>query len=220
MQVATPCASMDESTAMETCSPLNSPAGCSPIEAKASTTLLSGTFSKPALHRAGWVDFPLVARPVEEFASLPGLAIGAAVSLGHRLAQGTRNAPPTCFDVGHAPNITVCDYAARIERWFQCSGSCFAVSLIYIDRLTQCHPSFIVDSQCCHKLFFTSVVAAVKVHDDHYYSNAFYAKVGGVSLRELNAMEATFLKLLGFSLHVQPQEFSAYRALCTKMGQL
>eukprot|EP00971_Amphidinium_carterae_P312010 6202150-Amphidinium_carterae.1 len=58
---------------------------------------------------------------------------------------------------------------------------------------------------------------AVKFFDDVYYSNAYYAKVGGVRTKddasayfhqhEVNALEAQFLKLIEWRLHVTPQVF-------------
>merc|ERR1719277_2350730 len=110
--------------------------------------------------------------------------------------------------------MTLRDYAMRIQQFFDCSSSCFALSLIYMDRLAQRHPSFTVEPLSCHKMLLTSMVVAAKFLDDKFFNNAFYAKVGGVSLHELNAMEAEFLKLLGFALHVNPQEFAAYCNLC------
>ena len=35
----------------------------------------------------------------------------------------------------------------------------------------------------------TAVVIGVKYHDDEYYKNEFYAKVGGIPKLELNKLE-------------------------------
>ena len=40
-----------------------------------------------------------------------------------------------------------------------------------------------------HRLVITAVMLAVKFFDDIYYSNAHYAKVGGVQLKEINDLE-------------------------------
>jgi len=52
---------------------------------------------------------------------------------------------------------------------------------------------------------------AVKFFDDVYYSNAYYAKVGGVKTKEVNTLEQHFLRLIDWQLAVTPQEYEQYR---------
>jgi hypothetical protein len=53
---------------------------------------------------------------------------------------------------------------------------------------------------------------AAKFFDDAYYNNAYYAKVGGVLVSEMNGLEVDFLFRINFSLHVTPEIFGKYRA--------
>ena len=43
-----------------------------------------------------------------------------------------------------------------------------------------------------------------------YYNNAYYAKIGGISTREMNFLEVDFLFGLSFHLNVTPATFQAY----------
>jgi len=52
---------------------------------------------------------------------------------------------------------------------------------------------------------------AAKFFDDVYYSNGFYARVGGVKTREINELEAHFLALIKYQLFVSPQEYDQFR---------
>lgn len=45
-----------------------------------------------------------------------------------------------------------------------------------------------------------------------YYNNAYYAKVGGISMAEMNFLELDFLFGLGFQLNVTPTTFHTYCA--------
>jgi hypothetical protein len=56
------------------------------------------------------------------------------------------------------------------------------------------------------------MLLAAKFFDDAYYNNAYYAKVGGVLLSEMNGLEVDFLFRINFSLHVASDVFSKYRA--------
>eukprot|EP00166_Cyanidium_caldarium_P005198 ctg_6080.g658 len=49
-----------------------------------------------------------------------------------------------------------------------------------------------------HRLLITSVMLAAKFFDDIFYNNAYYAKVGGVPVSELNALELAMLKELDY----------------------
>jgi hypothetical protein len=62
-----------------------------------------------------------------------------------------------------------------------------------------------------HRVVVTSVLLAAKFFDDAYYNNAYYAKVGGVLVHEMNGLEVDFLFRINFSLHATPDEFTKYR---------
>lgn len=63
-----------------------------------------------------------------------------------------------------------------------------------------------------HRVVITSILLAAKFFDDAYYNNAYYAKVGGVLVSEMNGLEVDFLFRINFSLRVDPAEFEQYRA--------
>ena len=45
-------------------------------------------------------------------------------------------------------------------------------------------------------------MVAAKYLDDFYYKNDYYAKVGGISKNDMNAMEVEFIESLNFKMHV------------------
>ena len=53
-----------------------------------------------------------------------------------------------------------------------------------------------------HRILLSSVMVAAKFLDDFYYSNEFWAKIGGVPNSELNTLELEFLFMTNFDLHV------------------
>ncbi|KAJ0246384.1 Cyclin-U3-1 [Hirschfeldia incana] len=115
----------------------------------------------------------------------------------------------TVFDGRSPPEITITDYLNRIFNYSRCSPSCFVVAYIYIHQfldLTRAH----LTPLNVHRLVVTSVMLAAKVHDDRYYNNAYYARVGGVSTRELNRLEMKLLFALDFKLQVDPHTFHSH----------
>ena len=98
----------------------------------------------------------------------------------------------------------------RIHKYASCSNECFILALIYIDRLIQ-RNNFLLTDLNVHRVVITAILLAAKFFDDAYYNNAYYAKVGGVLVSEMNGLEVDFLFRINFSLHVTPELFHKYR---------
>ncbi|KAG8082867.1 hypothetical protein GUJ93_ZPchr0014g47536 [Zizania palustris] len=122
-------------------------------------------------------------------------------------ADAAAPTPASAFRATTKPDISVRAYMARIARFAGCSPSCYVVAYIYLDRLLRRRRAPTVDSYSVHRLLITAVLAAVKFMDDICYSNAYFAKVGGVSLQEMNYLEVDFLFAVGFDLNVSPEAF-------------
>jgi len=114
------------------------------------------------------------------------------------------------FHALRPPPISIEDYLERIAKYSCCSEECFVLALIYVDRLIQCNPAFLVNSLNVHRIIITSVMLAAKFFDDHYYNNAYYGKVGGVSNSEVNSLEIEFLFMVNFNLFVSREEYEIY----------
>ncbi|XP_010512719.1 PREDICTED: cyclin-U3-1-like [Camelina sativa] len=112
----------------------------------------------------------------------------------------------SAFDGASPPEITISHYLDRIFKYSCCSPSCFVVAHIYIHLFLQRTRS-LLNPLNVHRLLITCVMLAAKVFDDRYFNNAHYARVGGVSTRELNRLEMKLLFTLDFKLQVDPQTF-------------
>uniref|UniRef100_A0A7S1GM66 Cyclin n=1 Tax=Cyclophora tenuis TaxID=216820 RepID=A0A7S1GM66_CYCTE len=116
----------------------------------------------------------------------------------------------TKFHALKAPGIGILQYLERIHKYASCSNECFILALIYIDRLIQ-RNNFLLTELNVHRVVITAILLAAKFFDDAYYNNAYYAKVGGVLVSEMNGLEVDFLFRINFSLHVTPELFHKYR---------
>ncbi|XP_059625297.1 cyclin-U4-1-like [Cornus florida] len=108
------------------------------------------------------------------------------------------------------PTISIQSYLERIFKYAHCSPSCFIVAYVYLDRFVQRQPLLPINSFNVHRLLITSVLISAKFMDDMYYNNAYYAKVGGISTKEMNLLEVELLFGLGFHLNVTPTTFHTY----------
>ena len=82
----------------------------------------------------------------------------------------------------------------RLHKYLKCSEELFITALVYLDRIrTAKSPKicFKLTSFNAYRLILASIVIAQKFHEElgDHYSNKFYAHVGGVSPKEMMAIE-------------------------------
>jgi hypothetical protein len=121
----------------------------------------------------------------------------------------TPKASQSPLDAVRLPSIKIRDYARRLEQYCRCSEECYILSLVYIERALERNPSLSITDLNVHRLLLAATVVAAKIQDDDYYSNDYYAKVGGVNTQELMSLEAYMLSLLGWRAHVSVDEYNS-----------
>jgi hypothetical protein len=109
------------------------------------------------------------------------------------------------------PKITIIGYLERIVRYSKTDESTLIIMLIYIDRLCDFN-NIILNKYNIHRIIISSVLLAIKYNEDDYFSNMYYAKVGGTSLKEINFLEIEFMKFINYSLFVNENLFNTYRS--------
>ncbi|KAI8332665.1 cyclin-domain-containing protein [Chlamydoabsidia padenii] len=98
------------------------------------------------------------------------------------------------------PNITLSDYLRRIIKFTSIEKSCLLIILIYIDRVCERHPQFTISSLTVHRFLITATTLSSKALSDSYCTNSHYARIGGISTQELNALELELLTLIDWQL--------------------
>eukprot|EP00300_Choanocystis_sp_HF-7_P036436 c52282_g1_i1.p1 GENE.c52282_g1_i1~~c52282_g1_i1.p1 ORF type:complete len:322 (-),score=54.12 c52282_g1_i1:234-1199(-) len=117
----------------------------------------------------------------------------------------------TLFESPLRACMTIEAYLERIAEYAACSAECFLIAPVLIGRLEKAYGKALLCSRTVHRLTLTAVMLATKTHDDLFLNNACFAKVGGLSLKEVNAMELVFLNILQHRLEVEPAEYSMCR---------
>jgi len=117
------------------------------------------------------------------------------------------------FDSSTVPPISLEKYLARLNSTFRCSEATFIAALVLVDRLLEYDGGHVPLTMLnVHRVYLASLVVACKYHEDLVYSNAHYAKAGGVHLKEVNRLERVLLAALDFDLRVSPEEYRVYEA--------
>ena len=107
------------------------------------------------------------------------------------------------------PSLSIKDYLTRLSQFTKINESTIILILIYIDRIGKIN-KFILTYRNIYKLILVSMVIAIKYNEDNFFSSEVYAKLGGLSVLELNYLEFQFLILIKFSLFIEKDLFNKY----------
>eukprot|EP01061_Rhynchopus_euleeides_P032690 TRINITY_DN5438_c0_g1_i1.p1 TRINITY_DN5438_c0_g1~~TRINITY_DN5438_c0_g1_i1.p1 ORF type:complete len:279 (+),score=103.66 TRINITY_DN5438_c0_g1_i1:176-1012(+) len=155
-------------------------------------------------------SFSDVARLSSYTSALPGIAelLNKMVAKGDSRGRGEGR---TAFDGSKPAPVSIQDYLIRMCKYGYCSNEVFVCMVIYLGRI-RARVGTTFTSHNIHRLLLTSFVVAAKLRDDTYYSNKYYASIGGVSLPDMNKMEQCFLRCTGWELHISKKEYDQYYA--------
>ncbi|KAI8985948.1 cyclin-domain-containing protein [Pilobolus umbonatus] len=120
----------------------------------------------------------------------------------------------TCFHARSIPSISIHAYFTRILKYCPCANECLIALLVYFDRMTLPNsldrPPIQIDSYNIHRLIITGLMISSKLYSDVFFTNTRYAKVGGLPVAELNALELEFLCLNDYNVFVTIEELQSY----------
>eukprot|EP00310_Coccolithus_braarudii_P016496 CAMPEP_0183344906 /NCGR_PEP_ID=MMETSP0164_2-20130417/10482_1 /TAXON_ID=221442 /ORGANISM="Coccolithus pelagicus ssp braarudi, Strain PLY182g" /LENGTH=263 /DNA_ID=CAMNT_0025515987 /DNA_START=8 /DNA_END=800 /DNA_ORIENTATION=+ len=123
------------------------------------------------------------------------------------------------------PEIRASDYLTEYLIRFgltqkeDLTGTFLLHTVWLIDRLVQynAHRGFHVCASNLHRVLLTTMLLTSKMLDDESYSNEYWARVGGVSLSHLNALETFTLNALDYRLSASAYELDAVASLLLEM---
>ena len=105
------------------------------------------------------------------------------------------------FNSKKPPQITINKYLMRILKYCMSEPSTMILCLIYIDKICE-NSNMQLTYLNIHRLILACMILAIKFNEDDYYSNEYYAKVGGISMKEMNQLESNSLLLLDFNVFI------------------
>lgn len=116
----------------------------------------------------------------------------------------------TRFHSRAPPGISVQDYLQRLTTHATLPPPILLSMVYYIDRLCALYPAFTISSLTVHRFLITSATVASKGLSDSFWTNSTYARVGGVSLKELALLELEFLWRVEWRIVPQPEVLEDY----------
>jgi hypothetical protein len=104
-----------------------------------------------------------------------------------------------------APPIALEEYLNRLHRYCPMSPAVYIATGLYITRMAVLERIISVAPRNIHRLVLAGLRVAMKALEDLSYPHIRFARVGGVSERELTRLEITFCFLTNFELRVDAQ---------------
>ena len=117
--------------------------------------------------------------------------------------------PDDPFSTKSPSKVTLQYFFGRIKKYTKIEKSTLIIILIYADRM--CTTSgIILNPHNIHRIILGCLLLAIKYNEDLYFTNEQYAKVGGVSIQELNELELYSIQLLNFNLFISEDIYEKY----------
>lgn len=117
--------------------------------------------------------------------------------------------PDDPFSRPSPSKVTMQYFFGRIKRYSEIENSTLIIILIYVDRM--CITSgIILNPHNIHRLILGCLILAIKYNEDVYFNNEYYAKVGGISLKEMNNLEEISFELIDYNLFISDDIYKKY----------
>lgn len=123
----------------------------------------------------------------------------------------------TIYNSISIPKITVYNFLIKIYKYLDCGIECYIVALIYIDKFLKKYPNIILNNYNIHRILLIFIIIAIKYLEDIPISNKYYAKLCGLSLKEINKLEKQTLQNLNYDLFISKEDFDTYYSFIIKI---
>ena len=168
-------------------------------------------YSKDTLNTVSDTDIP----EVDGFDySLPKLISSISNVLMEIIQDNKLNVNPCyikkdCFYSKRIPVMSLEDYLKRIVKYANVEISTLICSVMYIDKMCEKN-NYILCFNNIHRLLLTAVVISSKFNEDSHYNNRYYAKIGGITIDEMNDLELLMCSYLDFKIFILPENYEKY----------
>lgn len=118
------------------------------------------------------------------------------------------------------PAIPLEEYLLRLHKWCPLSTGVYLATGLYIYRLAVIQRSVPLAFRNAHRLLLAALRVAGKAIDDRSYPHKRFARVGGVTERELARLEIAFCFVMDFELRVTREMLEKHARVARDQGRM
>ena len=145
----------------------------------------------------------------EKLISKISLLLESLINLNRRKSFEQKIFKWTSFDLKKIPVISIHDYIYHIIKYTQIDVNTLIKALIYLDIFNRKN-RYLISYFNVHKLILVSIVLSAKYNEECCFTNKFYSKIGGISVKELKNLEIKFCKYINYRLYIKQELFDKY----------
>ena len=105
------------------------------------------------------------------------------------------------------PLITTEEFIIRIVKYTNMENSTLISAFIYTKRLIE-KENYILALNNLYRIFLGACVIAIKFNEDWNFKNKYYAKIGGLNLKEMNLIEYNIYSRIEFDLSINEKDYN------------
>ena len=105
--------------------------------------------------------------------------------------------------------IQIHEFIERLCTYLKCTYETVVTAVILMQRWA-CRTHQTVNRDNFFRALFASTLVAVKVREDTFYSNSYYAMIWGIDIALANRLEEDFLNALHWDIFVEVSEYDIF----------
>ncbi len=119
------------------------------------------------------------------------------------------------FYLEQIPNISLEYYIMHLFKYTNMSISSLILAIIYIDQFCEKF-RYALTIHNIFRILLIFVYISIKLNEDYNIKSDFYAKIAGVSIKDLNALEYQMCVAMNFDFYVKTDYYQQYFAYFCK----
>ena len=119
------------------------------------------------------------------------------------------------FYLEQIPNISLEYYIMHLLKYTNMSISSLILAIIYIDQFCEKF-RYALTIHNIFRILLIFIYISIKLNEDYNIKSDFYAKIAGVSIKELNALEYQMCVAMNFDFYVKTDYYQQYFAYFCK----
>ena len=119
------------------------------------------------------------------------------------------------FYLEQIPNISLEYYIMHLLKYTNMSISSLILAIIYIDQFCEKF-RYALTIHNIFRILLIFIYISIKLNEDYNIKSDFYAKIAGVSIKDLNALEYQMCVAMNFDFYVKTDYYQQYFAYFCK----
>ena len=131
--------------------------------------------------------------------------------------MGNSQLKDNLFYLDQIPDVSLEEYIYHLLKYTEISISTLIIAIIYIDQFCEKY-RYVLSMHNIHRILLIFVYLSIKFNEDIKIKEDYYAKIAGVSVKDLNTLEYQICVGMNFDFYVKSEYYQQYFVYFCKNG--